>query len=112
LDKSVELYFFLAHCVCTRPNGSNNDFISIGNHVPNVNCEVGNLLHHKLKPLRTFLQIMLVVAWQFMIVKIRSHVPENGLNISMVYRFKVTPYKLPVCARLIHVPLCDLIELL
>ena len=106
----MELYLPLARCVCTRPDSSNNDFISISNHILNINCEVGDLLHQKLKPSRTFLQIILMVAFQFMIVKVRSHVPENGSNISTVHRFKVTLYKLPVCACLIHFALCDLID--
>ena len=111
LNKAVKLDLSLAHRIGAKPYGSNNDFISISNHIPNINCEVGDLLYQKLKPLRTFLQIILVVTLPFMIVKARSHVPENALNISTVHRFKVTLYKLPVCACLIHFALCDLIEL-
>ena len=98
----MELYFFLAHSVFPRPNSSNNDFISIRNHVSNINCEIRNLLHQNLKPLRTFLQIIGVVTLQFMIVKVRSHVPKNGLNFSTVHRFEVALYKLPISACLIH----------
>jgi hypothetical protein len=52
--------------------------------------------------LRTFLQIIRVVALQFMIVKVRPHIPKNGLNFSTVHRFEVALYKLPVSACLIH----------
>jgi hypothetical protein len=68
------------------------------------------LLHQNLKPLSTFLQIILVVALQFVIEKVRSHIPENGLNISTVHRIEVTPYKFRVYACLIHFSLFDLIE--
>jgi hypothetical protein len=43
-----------------------------------------------------------------MIVKVRTHVPENGVNISTVHRFEVTLYKLSVYACLIHCSLSDL----
>ena len=98
----MELYFFLARWVCSRPNSSNNDFISIRNHISNVNCEIRNLLQQNLEPLRAFLQIISVVARQFMIVKVRSHIPQNGLNFSTVHRFEVALYKLPVATCLIH----------
>jgi hypothetical protein len=102
LNKAVKLYPSLAHRIGAKPCGSNNHFVSIGNHVTNINSEIWNLLHQNLKPLRTFLQIILVLAWQFMIVKVRSHISENGWNIATVHRFEVTLYKLPVYACLIH----------
>jgi hypothetical protein len=67
-------------------------------------------LHQFLEPLHTFLQIVLVVPWQFMIVEVRPHIPKNGLNISTVHRFEVTLYKLSAYACLIHASLSDLIE--
>jgi len=111
LNKAVKLYLSLAHRIGAQPYGSNNNLVSISNHVPDINSEVWDLLHQNLKPLRTFLQIILVVALQFMIVKARSHIRKNGLNISTVNRFEVTLYKLPVYACLIHsFLLCVLIE--
>jgi hypothetical protein len=110
LNKAVKLHLSLAHRIGAKPNGSNNNLVSIRNHVPNINCQVWDLLHQNLKPLRTFLKIILVVALQFMIVKVRSHIPKNGLNVSTVHRFEVTPYKLPVYACLIHSSLLSLID--
>jgi len=60
------------------------------------------LLQQNLEPLRTFLQIIRVVAFEFMIVELRSHIPKKGLNLSTVHSFEVTLYKLPVCVCLIH----------
>jgi hypothetical protein len=110
LDKAVKLYLSLANRIGAKPYGSNHNLVFISNHVPNINCEVWDLLHQNLKPLRTFLQIILVVALEFMIEQVRSHVPDNGLNIPTVHRFEVTLYKLPVYACLIHFSLFDLIE--
>jgi hypothetical protein len=110
LNEAVKFDLSLPHRIGAKPYGSNNDLVSISNHVPNINCEVWDLLHQFLKPLRTFLQIILVVAWQFMIVEVRSHIPKNGLNISTVHRFEVTLYKLSIYACLIHASLSDLIE--
>jgi len=111
LNKDVKLYLPLGHGIRAKPYSSNNNLVSISNHVPDINSEVWNLLHQNLKPLRTFLQLILVVALQFMIVKVRSNVPKKGWNISTVHRFEVTLYKLPVYACLIHsFLLCVLIE--
>lgn len=85
----MELNFSLAHCLCPRSDSPNNDFISIRNHVSNVNGEIENLLHQNLKPLRSFPQVIGVVALQLMIVQIRSHVPKNCFNVSTVHRFEV-----------------------
>lgn len=112
IEQSRETRPFAGHRIGAKPYGSNNDLVSISNHVPNINCEVRDLLHQFLKPLRTFLQIILVVAWQFMIVEVWSHIPKNGLNISTVHRFEVTLYKLSVYACLIHASLSDLIDAL
>ena len=98
----MELYFSLARCLGPGPNSSNNDFVSICNHVSDINREIRNLLQQNLQPLRTFLQIIPVVTLQFMIVKVRSHIPKNDLNVPTVHRFEVTLYKFPVCAWLIH----------
>ena len=86
----MKLYLSLAHRIGAKPYGSNNNLFPISNHVSNINCEAWNLLHQKLKPLRTLLQIILVVALQFMIVKVRPHIAQNGLNISTVHRFEMT----------------------
>jgi hypothetical protein len=102
LNKAVKLYLSLGRRIGAKPYGSNNHFVSIGNHVTNIDSEIWNLLHQNLKPLRTFLQVVLVVSRQFMIVKIRSHIPENGWNVSTVHGFEVMLYKLPVYACLIH----------
>jgi hypothetical protein len=100
----MKLYLSLAGRIGAKPYGSDNNLVAISNHVAKINREVWDLLHQDLKPLRTFLQIICVVALQFMIVEVRSHIPHNGLSISTAHRFEVTLYELPVYARLIHVP--------
>jgi hypothetical protein len=94
----------MAHRIGAKPCGSDNNLVSISNHVAKFNREVWDLLHQNLKPLRTFLQVLFVVALQFMIVEVRSHIPHNGLNISTAHRFEVTLYEVPVCACLTHIP--------
>jgi hypothetical protein len=74
IEQAVKLYLSPAHRIGAKPYGSNNNLVSISNHVPDINCEVWDVLHQNLKPLRTFLQIILVVALQFMILKVRSHI--------------------------------------
>jgi hypothetical protein len=104
LDESVELYLSLTRRIGAKPYRSHNNLVSISNHVAKFNREVWDLLHQNLKPLRTFLQIIFVIALQFMIVKIRSHIPDNGLNLAAVHSLEVTLYELPVYACLIHFP--------
>jgi hypothetical protein len=45
LNKAVKLYLSLAQRMGAKPYGSNNNLVSIRNHVPNINCEVWDLLH-------------------------------------------------------------------
>ena len=67
----MKLHLLPAHRIGAKPYGSNHNLVSLSNHVPHINGEVWDLLHQNLKPLRTFLEIILVVAFEFMIVKIR-----------------------------------------
>jgi hypothetical protein len=102
LDKAVKLYLSLADRIGAKPYGSNNNLVSISNHVPNINCEVWDLIHQHLKPLCAFVEIIFVVAFELMVVKVRSHIPKNGLNIPTVHRLEVTLYELSVYACLLH----------
>ena len=88
----MKLYLSPAHRIGAKPYGSNHNLVPISNHAPNIYCEVWDLLLQNLKPLRTFLEVILVVTFEFMIVKFRSHIPKNGLNISTGHRFEVTLY--------------------
>jgi hypothetical protein len=71
------------------------------NQVANINREVWDLVHQNPKPLLTFLQSILVVALQFMIVRVLPHSLKNGLDIATVLG-GVTLYKLPIYRCLIH----------
>jgi hypothetical protein len=43
----VKLYLSLAHRIGAKPYGSNNNLVSISNHVPNINYEVWGLASSK-----------------------------------------------------------------
>jgi hypothetical protein len=88
------------------PYGSNNNFVSISNHVPNINCEIWDLLHQKPEASADHSCGHLAVHDR----KGPVAYPRERLNISTVHRFEVMLYKLLVYARLIHSSLFDLIE--